>query len=213
MEESSKRLAHAFLQGDIHSSWQIVQEHINQGMNSYYIYEHLLSKAMYSIGDMWEENIITVADEHIATGVCDFILSRYAFNHINTNNHDKRAMFFCVEGEEHFLGIKMVNALFQENGWDVRFLGPNLPLEYALYSIQNFKPHVVGISVSLSTQLPQLEEYVNKINSLKERPDIIIGSRLGPMLSIFENMPNVHFIHSLQEIRAWFEEVPLQLSN
>ncbi|GAE26335.1 hypothetical protein JCM9140_2386 [Halalkalibacter wakoensis JCM 9140] len=212
MEDNSKRLAQAFLDGDVHSSWMIIQNYVNEGMNSYYIYEELLTRAMRHIGNLWESNDITVADEHIATGVCDFVLSRYSFQYVKREqNKDKRAIFFCLEGEEHYLGIKMVNALFQEEGWDVRFLGPNLPLEYALYTIQNVKPHVVGMSLSLSTQLPQLKTYLDALENIKEMPSVLIGSRLGPLIDTsFISRPSVHFIHSLQDIRMWLQEESLQ---
>ncbi|MDT8859579.1 cobalamin-dependent protein [Alkalihalobacillus sp. MEB130] len=216
MDDSSKKLAHAFLDGDIHASWMIVQQHVNEGMNSYYIYEQLLTPAMHYIGELWEKNEITVADEHIATGVCDFILSRYSFQFVQQNKAEKqkRAIFFCLEGEEHYLGIKMVSALFQEEGWDVRFLGPNLPLEYMLYTVQNFKPEVVGISLSLSTQLPQLKDYLHVLEEQKESLTILVGSRIGPSIDTnFILSKSVQFIYSLQEIRMWFEKETLQTNE
>ncbi|GAE37351.1 cobalamin B12-binding domain-containing protein [Halalkalibacter akibai] len=215
MEENSKQLAHAFLQGDIHGSWMIIQEHVNAGMNSYYIYEQLLTKAMQYIGTLWEENDITVADEHIATGVCDFVLSRYAFPKVQSHQEHRRAMFFCLEGEEHYLGLKMVHSLFKEEGWNCRYLGPNLPLEYALYTIQNFKPDVVGMSLSLSTQLPQLKIYLDAFDQLTEQPEILIGSRLGSTINTnFLSMyKNIQFVNSLQDVRLWFEDDALQISQ
>lgn len=135
---------------------------------------------MHYIGQMWEENEITVAQEHLATAICDFALSRYCFDKMGETSsaNRKKGLFFCLEGEEHYIGIKIISSLFREANWDVQFLGANLPLEYAVYNAQKWKPDVIGISLSLSIQLPKLKEYVTTLENLAHTPTIIVGSRL-----------------------------------
>lgn len=41
------------------------------------VMQKLLTPSMAKIGLLWEEDEISVADEHLATTTCDFILSRY----------------------------------------------------------------------------------------------------------------------------------------
>lgn len=40
----------------------------------------------------------------------------------------KTAMFACVEGNHHSIGLHMLSDAFETAGWDVLFLGANLPL-------------------------------------------------------------------------------------
>ncbi|WP_373323212.1 cobalamin B12-binding domain-containing protein [Alkalihalobacterium chitinilyticum] len=144
--EEAKKLALQLLKGDIHSSWKIIHNLDQIGMNSCYIYDQALRNAMYYIGDLWKNNEITVADEHLATGTADIILTRYILEKKGMEP-SKRALFFCIEGEEHVLGLKMVSSFFKEKGWDTQFLGANLPLEYVVYSAKKWKPSVIGISI------------------------------------------------------------------
>ncbi|WP_397351496.1 B12-binding domain-containing protein [Paenibacillus sp. Y412MC10] len=37
-----------------------------------------LAPAMRYVGSLWEQNLITVANEHLASCVCDILLTRYA---------------------------------------------------------------------------------------------------------------------------------------
>jgi MerR family transcriptional regulator, light-induced transcriptional regulator len=70
-------------------------------------------------------------------------------------------MSFCLEGETHFLGLKMVAALFGEHGCNVRNYGTSLPLEYACIGGNNWKPDLIGVSVSIVYHLPKLKEYMD----------------------------------------------------
>lgn len=79
MKSQVQKFVGYLLAGDQDSAWEIVLEEIQQGKNSLDIYENLITTAMRVTGDMWEENIISVADEHVATTTCDYVLTRYRF--------------------------------------------------------------------------------------------------------------------------------------
>ncbi|UOE92616.1 cobalamin-dependent protein [Alkalihalobacillus sp. LMS39] len=178
MYDYARHLAMEFLKGDHFTSWSLIQQQIDDGMSSYFIFDYVLRDAMFYIGHMWENNEIGVADEHLATSICDYVLTRYNFDRHPLTNREKRAMFFCVEGEEHYLGAKMASSLFQEAGWDVKYLGPNLPLEYALFNAKKWRPDVIGLSITLPLHLPKLKDYVYSLEHLPHRPKVIVGSRL-----------------------------------
>lgn len=86
-------------------------------------------------------------------------------------------MIFCVEGEEHYIGAKM--AVFKEHNWDVRYLGPNLPLQHAIYYANNSKPNIFCISVTVSHHLKLLPEYIHALESMQQNFTIVVGSGLS----------------------------------
>ncbi|KAA0547660.1 cobalamin-binding protein [Bacillus sp. BGMRC 2118] len=214
MYEKARELAHELIKGNYETSWKIVHEHSKEGFHSTFIYDLLLKEAMHYIGYMWQENEITVAEEHLATGVCDYLLSRYSHSKVATPAPNApKALFFCVEGELHYLGLKMVSLLFQENGWDVRFLGPNLPLEYATYSVKQWKPDLVGISLSLTYQLPHLSQYIENIESLPSKPTIMVGSRLVDSYHLQNYCsPRTVIFSDLEDISVWLKNYQVQYS-
>src|SRR5690606_37226031 len=95
---------------------------------------------MYWIGELWEKNVITVADEHLATAICDFVVSVTEVRRPALNSHKKKVMVLGPEGEDHYIGLKMVASLFKENGWEVQYMGPNLPLDAAIDSANRWQP-------------------------------------------------------------------------
>ncbi|MCD1260520.1 cobalamin B12-binding domain-containing protein [Paenibacillus athensensis] len=86
--------------------------------------------------------------------------------------------------------MKIISSSFQEFGWEVRYLGPNLPLEYAVQSALGWKPGVIGLSVSIVYHLPQITSYINELESLHHKPLVMVGGRLTGMLNIaYQHQP------------------------
>jgi methanogenic corrinoid protein MtbC1 len=49
----------------------VVTEALNAGIAPTAIQVELIAKGMARIGDLWEQGDVTIADEHVATGLCD----------------------------------------------------------------------------------------------------------------------------------------------
>ena len=176
---SSKELAESLLEGNLNKCWAIIKEYDYSGYSSTFIYDELITNAMKEIGYKWQRNEISVAEEHLATGICEVLLSRYLWEKGNLDsNQEPKVMLFCPEGEHHTLGLKMCASTFEEYGWTVKNLGANLPLEHAIYMIRKWKPDCLGISLTMSYTIPMLRQYIDRISMLKDKPDILIGSRL-----------------------------------
>lgn len=180
----------------------MIEQHAQAGRDSLFIYQELITGAMRYVGELWEHNEITVADEHLATSVCEFVLSRYHFTNKPSVKHNKKAMFLCVEDELHDIGQRIVGCLFEELGWDVRFLGASLPLEHALSKAAQWQPDVIGLSVSIVYNLPKLTPYIEAFHQLEPAPRILVGGRLvskfdlapycGEQTVLLGDLPHVH---------------------
>lgn len=206
MNMGIEQLAELMIGGMTEECWASLVEQVESGRNSLYIYEQWLAPAMRYVGSLWEQNLITVADEHLASGVCDILMTRYAALVKREQSNGKRGMFLCVEEEAHYFGLKMVSALFEERGFAARFYGPNLPLKDALLGAMNWKPDVVGLSVSIVYHLPKLKQYVNALASLPDRPAIIIGGRVIEPYGIDRGLADqAEFVPTLLELNDWID--------
>jgi methanogenic corrinoid protein MtbC1 len=204
MDHPISTLAHLLLEGNQQKVMEFMKK---QGdLSRLDMCHQLFTAAMHYIGDLWENNEITVADEHLATATCDFVLSRLLYSPPQAVQPLKsgKAMFLCVEGEQHYLGLKMVNGLFEEEGWETKYFGPNLPLEHALSKAKEWEPNVVGLSFSIVHHLPQLKHYVRKLSQLPNQPTILIGGRLASRHDLLADCADKAFIvHDLEELKDW----------
>lgn len=104
---------------------------------------------------------------------------------------DRRITLACVEGNEHAIGLRMVADAFQLAGWDVQFLGPDVPTSSLVQHVTESRPDLVGLSVSFPQQLREVRNVIAQLSGRlgKARPPVIIGglaiNRFSQMADIF----------------------------
>lgn len=213
MQQKAIALAELLLKGNQDAAWELVDKERKSGVESLSIYGILVTNAMRHIGSLWESNKITVADEHLATSTCDFLLARYHWQQtkdLKIDISDKKAMFFCVENEQHYLGLKMSSHLFVEAGWESRFHGPNLPIEYVKKTAEDWKPDAICLSFSILYHAEHLGPYINELEKLPGRPAIIVGGRLLSQYDLTRHgSDKTVFIKNLEEVKNWLDRHPL----
>ncbi|SDX99956.1 MULTISPECIES: cobalamin B12-binding domain-containing protein [Salimicrobium] len=203
MEEVYKQLTGYLLEGEEQEALQLVRKWVDE-RSLLEVHEEIITPAMYYVGELWQTNRISVADEHLATATCDYIMTLISPRKGASNG--KKAIFFNVEEEEHHLGLKMAADIFREEGWESRFLGTGVPDDHVLQQIEKFRPDVICISAALSYRVPEMH---NIIDILKKRmPDsvILIGGRIVKNHGMSEwNVKRVHTMSSLTAVREWLQ--------
>lgn len=92
-----------------------------------------------------------------------------------------KAVFACVEHNHHSLWLRIVADAYELAGWSVEFLGADTPTRELLERLEQVRPELVGLSVSMVRQLPQLKDAVDRIRALfpEQSPRILAaGLRL-----------------------------------
>jgi len=137
----------------------------------------LFQPSLYRIGTLWQENRVSVAQEHLATAIVQNQLAQlYAAADVGPAN-GRRALFACVEGNQHAIGLRMVCDAFELAGWEVQYLGANLPLAALVGQVAALRPHLVGLSASLTQQVPTLRSTIRALRAEfgSACPEIMIG--------------------------------------
>ncbi|WP_409296724.1 B12-binding domain-containing protein [Peribacillus sp. SCS-26] len=197
--------ANMLLQGDTEAAVAFIRKY--KEMERIAIFQDIVTPALYHIGELWEQNEISVADEHLATASCDFVLSRIYPSARSEDGRAKKAMFFCLEGEQHYLGLKMVNSYFEELGWNTKYFGPNLPLQYALSYARDWRPDVIGMSISIVYNLPQLKKYIEEFCKLPHKPALLVGGRLAGRYELDTHCQDQALImKDLSSLKQWLSQ-------
>lgn len=202
MKHNAEMLADLLLSGDSVAAWKCIQN----GQTAHEVYQDMITPAMRHIGSLWETNKVSVADEHIATAVCDMLISRLGFENKppSPDSPARKAAFLCLEGEQHYLGLKMAYHLFEEYGWDAKYFGPDLPLDFAVQSLKPWKPEIIGLSVSIVLNLPKLDSYIEQLLALPHAPTLLIGSRLAGKYNLDTHLSDrVIILKDYDEMARW----------
>ena len=175
----------AISSGQRQAALNIVEEALRAGHSHLEIYVNVFAVSLHRIGELWEQNKISVAQEHIATMITQYAIAVIYPRLAPLAAHRGRMVVTGVSGELHQIGANLVADAMEANGWTVRFLGTNLPHSSVLATVAEFSADVLCISTTLVANLTSVVELIRAVRSgLSARvPDIVLGGsahRLAP---------------------------------
>ena len=167
----------ALLAGKRRQCRDMVQGLLDANIKLKVLFTDLFQRSMYQVGELWENNRITVANEHLATSITESLLNLVYPALFATEHTGKKAVISCSANEFHQIGGKMVADIFELNGWDSHFLGANLPSEDMVQYIQEVQPDVVGLSLSIIANLDHLKRGIEVVRTDFPKLDLLIGGQ------------------------------------
>ena len=153
------------------------------------IYRELLEPAQRELGDLWQQNRISVAQEHYGSAVTQLVMCKlYDVGLRGSRRRDLRALV-CAPGDElHAIGLRMVADFLDLAGWDSYEIGGNTPIDEVAAAAAR---HDVDV-VALSATMPDSIEAVGRtIAALRDEP----GCRDLPIIVgglAFADDPDLH---------------------
>jgi len=98
-----------------------------------------------------------------------------------------RVMLSCAPGSQHFLGLTIVADFFRREGAHVVIEISSTELEL-MRAVANEWFDVIGISVAIETQLPQLKKLIANLRQNSGNPHvrILLG---GPIFTLQDHTP------------------------
>jgi methanogenic corrinoid protein MtbC1 len=179
-EEARDRYLAAIRAGSRREALGVVDVALAGGMDARTLYLQVFQPAMHEIGRLWQENRITVADEHLATAITQLAMSRL-YEELFGDRMDAGPLLVaaCAEDERHELGLRMICDLLELDGWDTVFLGASVPVEDLVRMVKERRPEVVALSASITPHLARVREAVRAIREAmpEDGPVIAIGGR------------------------------------
>lgn len=150
---------------------------LEQGRSVADIYQYIFEATQYEVGLLWQNNKISVGQEHYCTAVTQFIISA-VYQHIFNKGNKRGKLIACtIAGDLHEMGVRMLADLFEIGGWDTYYMGANMPDEGIISVIKQQQADILAISVSMPLYLTSAETLITKIRSDERLKDvkIIIG--------------------------------------
>ena len=143
----------------------------------------LFQKGLALIGEGWYAGHITVQQEHFASAL---VLRRLEALMTATPlpTRPGRILIGCPPEEGHTLAPLMLSLLLRRRGWDILFLGANIPVEDFVATTQAARPHLVILTA----------QQLFTAASLREIGDLVYQVRV-PMAyggMIFTQIPDLH---------------------
>lgn len=177
IEKSQQKFLEALLEGNRLQCSFIVNELVDNNISIKDIYEDIIKTSLYEVGELWETNKISVATEHLASAISEAILNEHYLSIASKSKINKTVLLSCVENEYHQIGIKMINDVFEMNGWNTYFLGSNTPTIELISFAKTIPLNLIAISLSIYFNLPELEKTIKIFRKEFPKTPILVGGQ------------------------------------
>lgn len=159
----------ALLQGEHKKCLDIQTDNVKDHYGLEQFYLNVLQASLYDIGNMWENNLLTVAEEHMASSIIARLMAE-AYSSISKDKKPTkgRAIVTSAPYEFHQLGAWMVSDLLESDGWKVKYLGANMPHKDLIQTISTYKPDIIAISVTMAYNIAYVAETIREIKATPE---------------------------------------------
>lgn len=199
----------SLLAGNRRESSQIIGNLTVTGLPVEDIYEKIIKKSLYDIGELWESGKISVATEHLASAIVESVLNEMYSGIISKTRNNKTVIVASVENEAHQIGIKMVADIFEKHGWNTIFLGANVPTKDLISFMEDIRPDYIALSLSIAFNISTFESTVKSILAGNPSMKIIVGGQ-GLRTNGREvqmKYPNLFYIEDLYNLEVFIKKI------
>ena len=175
LEDVCEEYLRAQLAGDRRAALIVLEEAQRSGATTWELQTGVVGEAQRRIGQLWMEGKLSVADEHQATAISQLGLAQLYYGAPVRPRNGLRLLFACVEGELHELPVRLVTDHLDLQGYDVRFLGANVPLQHLLRCIESERPDLLALSATMALTLPALKAAVAAVRAQHKALPIAAG--------------------------------------
>jgi methanogenic corrinoid protein MtbC1 len=153
------------------------------------------------IGDRWQEGTLRIVHEHLASAIVRAFMERPGNG--STLPGAPRLLITTPSGQRHELGALLAAVAAEEHGWDVIYLGPDLPAEEIAAAVRQLKPRAVALSVIYKNGNLQVQEEIRKLRRyVSEDIEIFVGGRAAGALKPALDDVGVKCIDNLAEFQS-----------
>lgn len=155
LTDCREQLWHSVLNGDEFGAVAVAFGALDDGADPEQVLLDVIAAVQHRVGAEWAAGRITVAQEHTATAINERVVAAIA--HRPADRHSARPQghvtVACVDGEWHQLPARLLAEVLRLRGWQVDFLGAQVPTPHLIAHLREHGPDAVLLSSSIPTRL------------------------------------------------------------
>ena len=136
--------------------------------------EDVAGEAIKQIGHGWENGSISVGQEHLATAVFRRVLD-WILQTLVVRDPTSRLVMATPPTQLHELGALLAAAAAAIEGWDVAYLGADLPVGEILGAASKTKARAVALSLVPPTHRSLVQELIELRRGLRSEVPLFVG--------------------------------------
>ena len=174
--EIAERYLTALKLGEQELARSLIFEALSRGLSQTDVYLEVLEPVQVKMGELWHAGEINAAQEHMGMSITLGIMDMLRLDMVPRARLGKRVIVTPVEGEEHFIGARLIADFLAMDGWEVDFLSIGTPPRDLSEFAKLRKAQLVAISVSQNDALESVRATATAIRGLPSpTPKVLVG--------------------------------------
>ncbi len=163
------------------------REQIQQVFNGLYlgqyplhqIYDLIVTPVLHQVGYLWEENKLSVIQEHLASQAIRDCITRLQGIIRIPEHREEKALCLTPSKELHDIPLKMVDHILEARGFTILYTGQLTPVERIEETFATYKPNRLYISSTNMNDRAELQNDINQICDIAHAHncDVYVGGR------------------------------------
>jgi methylmalonyl-CoA mutase cobalamin-binding domain/chain len=183
----------------------LIQSETDYGLNG--MIENVMVPLVEEIGEGWRKGKLRISHEHLASHVIRTFLGGVLASNKNTFGAPN-VLVTTPSDQWHDIGALIIAVTAASEGWNVTYLGANLPAEEIAGSAKQNNCKAVILSIVYPEDDPTLVQEIRKLRrSLPDNVSIIAGGRASVSYSQVLDEVGARRVSSLYEIRTTLESL------
>jgi methanogenic corrinoid protein MtbC1 len=163
--------------------------------------EELLTPLLHWVGRAWRFGSLRVSQEHLMTGTVRQFLTALRSTY-RPPDHAPAIVVATLPGQQHELGALMAAAMAAAEGWDVFYLGANLPVDEIAHAVVTAKARAVALSIVFPRDDPRLRRDIEDLGRyLPEGTAVFVGGHGAEAFSSLLRDTGALVFHEFNDFR------------
>ena len=174
--EAREQYSRAALLGERALARSVLEQAIDRGIGHADLYLEVLTSAQVRMGELWHRGEINTAQEHLATTITMEMMDLLRQTMAPRKSLGLRALVTPVEGDQHYVGARIVADFLLMDGWEVDFLGNGTPAADLAAFVQQRRADLVALSATMPELLLNARVAADAVRALPPpRPKVLLG--------------------------------------
>ncbi len=176
-------------------------------LSQVHVIERVLVPMMHSVGDLWQQGSLRPAHEHMASAVARSFLGemRSAYRASSQAPH---LIVTTPARQHHELGALIAAATAASEGWNIIYLGPDLPPEDIAAAAHQRGARAIALSITFPPDDSRLADDLRRLRRMLDaRIEMVVGGRSARHYSPVLLEVGAHEISDLAEFRRVLAEL------
>ena len=132
---------------------EIIDTAVRNGLSIRDLYLDVFQPVQREVGRLWQNNEISVAQEHYCTASTQWLMAQFYPQILATPRVGRTVVVACVGNELHEIGARMVADFFEMAGWDSVYIGANTPTQALIELVCRERPDLIALGVTMTYHL------------------------------------------------------------